>query len=245
MDYKYYIKNITRYLLLVVLSTTILFVYSDVSAQNTQHTVTGKVTSSSDGGGLPGLSIAVKGTSHGTITDLDGNYSINIPDGNATLVYSFIGFTTKEVAVNGQTVIDVVLEETSESLDEVVVTALGIKRAEKSLGFSVGKVAGEELTRVAQENVLNSMAGKVSGVTINSTGGAGSTVSMVIRGATSMTTDNQPLFVVDGVPMQNTVNNVGGFGSDNKVDYGNAIADLDPESIEDITILKVPSAAAL
>ena len=102
MDYKYYIKNITRYLLLVVLSTTILFVYSDVSAQTTQHTVTGKVTSSSDGGGLPGLSIAVKGTSHGTITDLDGNYSINIPDGNATLVFSFIGLQQKKLLLTGK-----------------------------------------------------------------------------------------------------------------------------------------------
>jgi TonB-linked SusC/RagA family outer membrane protein len=245
MDYKYYIKNITRYLLLVVLSTTILFVYSDISAQNIQHTVTGKVTSATDGSGLPGLTILVKGTAHGTVTNLDGNYTLDVDNSNVTLVFSFIGFTSKEVAVDGQSVIDVVMEESTESLNEVVVTALGIKRSEKSLGFSVGKVDGEELTRVAQENVLNSMAGKVSGVTINSTGGAGSTVSMVIRGATSMTTDNQPLFVVDGVPMENTVNNVGGFGSRNQVDYGNAIADLDPESIENITILKGPSAAAL
>ncbi|NOR74644.1 MAG: SusC/RagA family TonB-linked outer membrane protein [Draconibacterium sp.] len=244
MDYKYYIKNITRYLLLVVLSTTLLFAYSDVSAQQTT-TVTGKVTSSSNGEGLPGLSIAVKGTSQGTITDLDGNYSIDIPDGNASLMFSFIGFTTKEVTVSGKTVIDVVMEETSESLDEVVVTALGIKRSEKSLGFSVGKVSGEELTRVTQENVLNSMAGKVSGVTISSTGGAGSSVSMIIRGATSLSTDNQPLFVVDGVPISSTINNVRSVGDRNSVDYGNAISDLDPESIENVTILKGPSAAAL
>ena len=101
------------------------------------------------------------------------------------------------------------------------------------------------MTRVVHENVLNSMSGKVSGVTINNTGGTGSTVSMVIRGATSLSTDNQPLFVVDGVPIANTINNVGGFGDDNRVDYGNAISDLDPESIEDVTILKAPSAAAL
>src|SRR5210317_1120279 len=137
------------------------------------------------------------------------------------------------------------MEESTEALEEVVVTALGIKRSEKSLGFSVGRVDGEELTRVAQENVLNSMAGKVSGVTINSTGGTGSSVSMVIRGATSLSTDNQPLFVVDGVPITSTVNNVGGFGDDNRVDYGNAISDLDPESIENVAILKGPSAAAL
>ena len=110
----------------------------------------------------------------------------------------------------------------------MVVTALGIKREEKSLGYSVGKVDGAEITRVARENVLSALAGKVSGVSISNTGGAGSSVNMVIRGATSLSTDNQPLFVIDGVPMSSSINNVGGFGDDNRVDYGNAIADLDP-----------------
>lgn len=206
--------------------------------------VTGTVKSATDGMPLPGLTVLVKGTTVGTITDPDGNYNIQVP-ADGTLVFSFIGFATQEISVQGRSVIDVVMEASVEAIEEVVVTALGIRREEKSLGYSVGKVTGDELTRVAQENVLNSMAGKVSGVTINSTGGAGSTVSMVIRGATSMSTDNQPLFVVDGVPLANTVNNVGGFGSDNRVDYGNAIADLDPESIESISILKGPSAAAL
>lgn len=152
---------------------------------------------------------------------------------------------TQEIQVNGQSTINVTLITSSIGVDEVVITALGIKRDEKSLGYSVGKVSGDELTRVVQENVLNSMAGKVTGVQISQTGGAGSTVNMIIRGATSMSTDNQPLFVVDGVPMSSTVNNVGGFGSDNRVDYGNEISDLDPESIESVSILKGPSAAAL
>ncbi len=246
MKYKYYIKNITRHLLFFVLSATVLFAYFGAVSQTVNgQNVNGVVTSSSDGTALPGLSIIVKGTTIGTVTTFEGKYNIEVPNNDAVLVFSFIGFKSQEIAVEGKSVIDVVMEESIEALEEVVVTALGIKRAEKSLGFSVGKVTGEELTRVAQENVLNSMAGKVSGVTINSTGGTGSSVSMVIRGATSMTTDNQPLFVVDGVPMSNTVNNVGGFGSDNRVDYGNAIADLDPESIENVTILKGPSAAAL
>ncbi|MBW6535221.1 MAG: SusC/RagA family TonB-linked outer membrane protein [Mariniphaga sp.] len=206
--------------------------------------VTGIVTSSTDGTPLPGLSIVVQGTSQGTVTNSDGNYAINAPE-NGILIFSFVGFRTQEIPVQGRSVINVSMEESIEALEEVVVTALGIRREEKSLGFSVGRVSGEELTRVAQENVLNSMAGKVAGVTISSTGGAGSTVNMVIRGATSMSTDNQPLFVVDGVPMSNTVNNVGGFGRDNRVDYGNAIADLDPETIESVSILKGPSAAAL
>jgi len=244
MNYKYYFKNISLRLMLVVFALAMLFTTSNVFAQANEITVKGKVTDVS-GVGLPGLTVAVKGTGQGTITDNQGSYSITVENENAVLVFSFVGFATQEIEINGRSVIDVIMEESSEALEEVVVTALGIRREEKSLGFSVGKVDGEELTRVAQENILNSMAGKVSGVTINSTGGAGSTVSMVIRGATSMTTDNQPLFVVDGVPMANTVNNVGGFGSDNRVDYGNAIADLDPESIENVTILKGPSAAAL
>ncbi len=216
----------------------------DGTAEQGSIRVTGTVTSAADGTPLPGLSIVVQGTSIGTITNADGNYAINAPE-DGILVFSFVGFSTQEIEVQGRSVINVSMEESIEALEEVVVTALGIKREEKSLGFSVGRVSGDELTRVAQENVLNSMAGKVAGVTISSTGGAGSTVNMVIRGATSMSTDNQPLFVVDGVPMTNTVNNVGGFGSDNRVDYGNAIADLDPETIQDVSILKGPSAAAL
>lgn len=208
------------------------------------HRVTGLVTSASEGIGLPGVSIVVKGTTTGTVTDQDGRYSIIVsPDD--ILVFSFVGYESHESPVGGRNTIDVMLKESLEALDEVVVTALGIQRSEKSLGYSVANVAGDELTRVAQENFLSGMAGKVAGVTINSTGGPGSTVSIVIRGATSLSTDNQPLFVVDGVPMNNSFNNVGGFGRDNRVDYGNAIADLDPESIESVTVLKGPSAAAL
>jgi TonB-linked SusC/RagA family outer membrane protein len=206
--------------------------------------VTGTVTSAADNIPLPGVSIVVKGTSTGMVTNMDGKYSIEVA-GNATLVFSFIGFKNQEVNVQGRNTIDMVMEESIEALEEVVVTALGIRREEKSLGFSVGKVGGEELTRVAQENLLNSMSGKVSGVTVSSTGGAGSSVSMVIRGASSLSSDNQPLFVVDGVPMSNSINNVGGFGDDNRVDYGNAIADIDPESIESVSILKGANAAAL
>jgi len=241
-------KNIKGSVLTVVVAFAMIFgsvvnVFAKPGDQQ-KITVTGTVMSSSDNTALPGLTIVVKGTTQGTVTNADGTYSIETtPD--ATLVYSFVGFQPQEIAVQGKTVIDMTMEPTIESLDEVVVTALGIKREEKSLGYSVGTVAGEELTRVVQENVLNSMAGKVTGVQINQTGGAGSSVSMIIRGATSMSTDNQPLFVVDGVPMSSSVNNVGGFGRDNKVDYGNAISDLDPESIESVSILKGPSAAAL
>ncbi len=206
--------------------------------------VTGKVTSEEDGANLLGVTILIKDTQVGTTTDLNGEYSIEAPGGDAVLVFSYTGYQTKEVAVGAQTIIDVALVE-GVALNEVVVTALGLSREEKSLGFSIENVAGEELTRVTQENVINSLSGKVAGVTINSTGGTGSSVSMVIRGATSLSSDNQPLFVVDGVPIVNTLNNITEFGSRNRVDYGNAISDLNPDDIENISILKGPSAAAL
>ncbi|MDX1328650.1 MAG: carboxypeptidase-like regulatory domain-containing protein, partial [Arenibacter sp.] len=157
----------------------LVFCTTSLMAQSAQHTVTGNVTSSEDGMPLPGVSIVLKGTSQGVSSDFDGNYSINVPNGNGTLVYSYLGFETQEVAVNGKTSINIALAPGAQALDEVVVTALGIKREDKSLGYSVENVAGEELTRVAQENVLNSLSGKVAGVTLNSTGGTGSSVSMV------------------------------------------------------------------
>jgi TonB-linked SusC/RagA family outer membrane protein len=209
-----------------------------------QTKVSGTVKSDA-GEFLPGVSIIVKGTNTGVITNIDGNYTISVPNAQSVLVYSFVGMQPQEVPVNGRSTVDVTLVTTSIGVDEIVVTALGISREKKSLGYAVGEVAGESLQMVAQENVLNSLAGKVPGVAINSTGIAGSSVSMVIRGASSLTSDNQPLFVVDGVPMNNTLNNVVQMGGDNRPDYGNAISDINSENIESVSVLKGPSAAAL
>lgn len=207
--------------------------------------ITGKVTSAADGTALPGVNIIVKGTSVGTTSSVDGSYSINVDDNNAVLVFSFIGYVTQEVTVGNRSVIDVQLEESSEQLSEVVVTALGIQREKRSLGYSVGEVSGKDIVNVPQENVVNALAGRVAGVTINQTSGAGSSVSVIIRGATSLSNDNQPLFVIDGVPVANGFNNTRSMGDRNNVDYGNAISDLNPDDIESISVLKGPSAAAL
>lgn len=212
------------------------------SAQS--RTVTGTILSE-DGQGLPGVNVVIKGTTKGSISNVSGQYSIEVSNDNSVLVFSFVGYKSQEVNAGNRSVVNVSLEPETESLKEVVVTALGIKRDEKSLGYSVGKVSGKDLSRTTQENVLNSLAGKVPGVTISSTGGTGSSVSMVIRGATSLSSDNQPLFVIDGVPVSNSLNNISQIGSDNRVDYGNAIADLNAENIESVSILKGPSAAAL
>lgn len=219
---------------------------SDLINDSQQVTVGGTVTDAGTGQPMAGVNIQVMGTSVGAITDVNGRYVIpSAIDQNAVLVFSFIGYVKQEVQVAGKTVIDVGLVAEIKGLEEVVVTALGISREKKSLGYSVAEVKGEALQKVVQENVLNSLAGRVAGVNISSTGSAGSSVSMVVRGASSLTSDNQPLFVVDGIPMNNTLNNVQQMGRDNRADYGNSISDLNPENFESVSILKGPSAAAL
>ncbi len=157
------------------------------------RTITGKV-SGQDGASIPGVNVVLKGTQRGTSTNSAGQYSIDVTGDNPVLVFSFVGYILQEVQVNNRSVVDVSLIANTENLNEVTVTALGIKREDKSLGYSVGKVDGKEFNRVSQENVLNAMAGKVAGVAISSTGATGSSVSMVIRGAKSLSNDNQPLF---------------------------------------------------
>ncbi|MDB5120034.1 MAG: TonB-dependent receptor plug [Sphingobacteriales bacterium] len=182
-----------------------------------------------DAGGesLPAVSIKVKGTTTGTISDNDGRYSINVPD-NATLVFTYIGFITKEVIVNNQSLINVILESETSKLNEVVVTALGIKRAVKSLTYSTQGVKTENLSEARELNVVNSLQGKVSGLAINqSANGVGSESRVVLRGNRSISGDSQPLYVVDGVPIN------GG------------ITDISPDNIASINVLKGANAAAL
>lgn len=215
-------------------------------ALTADRTITGKITSGKDNSVMPGVNIILKGTQIGTTSDASGNYSLSIDEArNPVLVFSFIGFENQEITVGNQSIINIALKEGAETLQEVVVTALDIKRDARSLGYSVGQVDGKEISRVAQENILNSLSGKVPGVSISATGGTGSSVSMIIRGATSLSGDNQPLFVVDGVPIANTLNNISQVGSDNRVDYGNAISSINPDDVESVSILKGPSAAAL
>jgi TonB-linked SusC/RagA family outer membrane protein len=209
------------------------------------RTVSGKITASADGSGIPGVNVQLKGSTKGTSSNAAGSYSIEVSGPNAALSFTFVGFEPQEVKVGTRNLIDVSMASSSQELNEVVVTALGIKREEKSLGYSVGKVDGKNLNRVITENVLNGLSGKLAGVSINATGTTGSSVSMIIRGAKSLSNDNQPLFVIDGVPVINTLNNVGQVGNDNRVDYGNAISDINPDNIESISVLKGPSAAAL
>jgi TonB-linked SusC/RagA family outer membrane protein len=221
------------------------------SAPAVAQTVTGRVTNSADGTGLPGVSVLVKGTTTGTTTDTDGKYTISSQDANAVLVYSFIGYASQEVSLNGRTNVEVSLSEDVTQLGEVVVTALGIERETKSLTYSVQQVSGEQLTVARDPNVINALNGKVAGLTINRANGPGGSTRVVLRGNKS-TVSNQALYVVDGVPMVNPAlpppsdiwGGSNGSGTSAR-DAGDAISNINPDDIESISVLKGASAAAL
>ncbi|MDB5287479.1 MAG: SusC/RagA family TonB-linked outer membrane protein [Mucilaginibacter sp.] len=203
--------------------------------------VKGKVV---DDKGLPapGVTVKVKGTTIGTVTDPDGNYSINAPD-NSTLVFSYIGFETQEVAVAGKSTINITLVTSSRGLNEVVVTALGIKKEQKKLGYSVSTVNGEALNKAKESNVALSLQGRVAGLSVGaSNGGPGSSARVLLRGLTSFSAGT-PLFVINGVPMDNTQR--GASGEWGGADYGDGISNINPDDIESMTVLKGQSASAL
>ena len=171
-----------------------------------EQTISGTVTDMETDGGMPGVNILVKGTSSGTVTDMNGAYTITVPDAANTLVFSSIGYLTEEVAIDGKSVIDVILSPDIQSLSEVVVTALGIERKRESLAYSVSEVKGEEFTEAREPNVANALTGKIAGV--NATGlatGPGGSSRVIIRGNGSLVGDNQPLYVVNGMPIDNTI----------------------------------------
>ena len=209
-----------------------------------QTTVTGTITDAESGIPLAGANVLVKGTSNGVSSDFDGNYSINVTDSNATLQFSYLGYITQEIAVNGQLTLNVSLIEDASQLDEVVVTALGIRKETKALGYSLTEVKGEEISTIKQTNAINSLQGKVAGVNItqNATGAAGSS-RVIIRGASSLNGNNQPLYVIDGIPISNVNNGSAGLwgGSDG----GDGISSLNSDDVESISVLKGGAASAL
>ena len=169
-----------------------------------QRTITGNVTSADDGNGIPGVTVLVKGTSQGVLTDLDGKYSINVPKDATALQFSFIGMTTQEIALTAANVLDVVMQSEAQNLEGVVVTALGITRDKKSLGYSTQELSGEEINNAKRTNFVDNLSGKLAGVQVKSNGNMGGSTNVVIRGSSSMTGNNQALFVIDGVPVNNS-----------------------------------------
>lgn len=207
--------------------------------------VTGTVTDST-GETLIGLTVKVSGTTVAVATDLDGNYSIKVPAGSNELEFSYIGYETVKRAINGQDKIDVVMQDNSKVLDEVVVTAMGIQRLSKTLSYTAETVGGKELTRVKDANLINSLQGKSAGLAITpNANGAGGSSKILLRGNKSIQGGNNPLIVIDGVPMANNTNDGASVVYGGGVDQGDALSTMNPDDIESISILKGASAAAL
>jgi TonB-linked SusC/RagA family outer membrane protein len=211
-----------------------------------QTSVSGKITSGTDGAPIPGVNILVKGTSSGTISDSEGNYRLDVPAPDGVLVFSFVGFVTQEIPIAGKTSLDVVLPADATELSEVVVTALGIEREKRDLGYAVQEINGDDITKARETNIGNALAGKVAGVTVvGNPSGVGASSRITIRGERSLNINgNQPLFIVDGVPITNEV--IGSSGRNNQeADYGNGAGFVNPDDVESMTVLKGPSATAL
>jgi TonB-linked SusC/RagA family outer membrane protein len=206
--------------------------------------VSGRITSREDGGPLPGVNILVKGTTTGTVTDSDGQYRLNVPAGDVTLVISFIGLQSQEVVVGDRTNIDVQMASDVQQLSEVVVTAVGIEREKKALGYAVTDLAANRIQQKAEPDPVRALQGKIPGVNIIGSGGAvGAGTNITIRGSKSLLGNNQPLFVVDGIPFDNTTYATGSFTASTTAT--NRSFDIDPNNIESMTVLKGAAAAAL
>ena len=226
------------------LITTITLLIAVVGFALAQRAVMGVVTGD-DGDALAGASVAVKGAAIGTRTDLNGKYTISVPTGSNVLVFSYTGYTTQEITLGTSNAVDVVLAA-GVQLSEAVVTALGITRDERSLGYAAQVVQSEKIARSGETNIVEALAGKAAGVqVIGSTGMAGASSYLLIRGANSINRDNQPLIVVDGVPIDNSQNRTGDGGSVASVAYSNRAIDINPSEIESVNVLKGASATAL
>ncbi|OOG77268.1 SusC/RagA family TonB-linked outer membrane protein [Algoriphagus sp. A40] len=213
------------------------------SAQSQERVLRGKVTASTDGLPMPGVTILDKSNQTGTTTNVDGEYSISVTD-QSVLVFSFIGFTSKEFTVGNQSELNVVLDEDANELSEVVVTAFGLERDKKALGYSVTQLDGDRFTEARAINAGNALSGKVAGVNVTppATGAAGST-RVVIRGGSSLTGNDQPLYVVNGIPIES--GNLGNAGMWGGNDSGDGLASISPDDIESMSVLKGNAAAAL
>jgi len=226
--------------LIGLIACVMLLGLSSVFAQSKE--VTGTVVDKTDGSPLPGVSVAVKGTTQGTATDINGKYFIKVSPQDI-LVFSFVGMENQEITVGSKTVINVKLGSSRVAVEEVVVTAVGISRKEKSLGYSVASVGGDEISKARETSVVSALAGKVSGVRISQqSGSVGGSSKIIIRGANSLGGNNQPLFVVDGMPIDN---GYVGNGIAGAVDYGNRAGDINPDDVETMSVLKGAAATAL
>ncbi len=226
---------------MVSLVVSIILYGLSISDGYAQGRISGTVEDES-GMFLPGVTVVIAGTTTGTVTDIDGKFEITLSQTAERLSFSYIGYITQQVEIGSQSVIRVIMKEDSKSLDEVVVTAFGVQRERKELGYTVQALKSEDLITTQDNNIVNALSGKIAGVQVTQSGSRiGASSRIIIRGNASFA-GNQPLFVVDGVPIDNSTTNLDGSGG---LDYGNAAADIDPENIESLTVLKGANAAAL
>jgi len=231
---------------------TFLLGSTAMAVQAQERVVSGKVTSLDDNAGLPGVSVLLKGTTTGTISDVDGNYKISVPD-DAVLVFSFVGFQSQEVNIGSRSVIDVQLQSDIKQLSEVVVTAAGIEANKRELGYSIQNVDAEEIVKSGENNFVSALSGKVAGVQVTSSGGSpGAAAQIRIRGNKSVQGSNGPLFVIDGVPIDNSTFNTADSPEDDVANLGsggvtnsNRAIDINPEDVQSLTVLKGPAATVL
>lgn len=228
------------------MKVTMLFFVLVAQLTFAQERVVSGIVSDNTGMPLPGVGVLVKGTKTGTQTDFDGRYSIKA-EGNAVIIFSYIGMQSQEVVATDKN-LNVKMSSGSMQLQEIVVTALGIKREKKSLGYATQEVSGEELTKVNTGNVSNNISGKIAGVEIRRNNNIGGSTNVVIRGTTSLTQSNQALWVVDGIILNNDNTNTNdqiSGGNKGGYDYGNAASDINPDDIENMNVLKGAAATAL
>ncbi|HEX8330170.1 MAG TPA: SusC/RagA family TonB-linked outer membrane protein [Hymenobacter sp.] len=227
----------------LLMSVMLMFTFiTGVLAQT--RAISGRVTDQQTGDGLPGVTVLVKGTTNGTSTNSDGGFTLNVPEAGGTLVFSSIGMTTQERPIGAESQFTVALAQDVKQLSEVVVTALGIERDTRSLGYATQQIKADQISQRSEPNVLSSLQGKVAGVNIvTSSGLPGASSNINIRGITSLQGGNQPLFVVDGIPISNDLDRTNNSLFD--AQQSNRALDIDPENIESINILKGPAAAAL
>ena len=227
----------------LLLCFSFVFVLSSVWAQ--ERTVSGKVTAADDGSALPGVNVVVKGTSNGAVTDIDGNFRLNVGSGG-TLVFSFIGYISQEVEIGERTIVDVSLSADVTQLAEVIVTGQGIQRDRKAIGYALSQVGSELIAARPVNDVGRILQGKIPGVSINPNGGTSGTGSSInIRGYSTLTGSSQPLWVVDGVPFNSATNSGSGFSTGGAAVATSRFLDIDPNNIENITVLKGLAATVL
>lgn len=224
-----------------------LFVFTGFSSLMAQTvTIKGTVTAADDGLPIPSVAVTVKGTTIGTLTDVNGAYMVQAPASAKELVFNFVGMKAVTEPINGRTTIDIVMVTDMLGLDEVVVTALGITREKKALGYAVQEVSGDKVSATKEANFVNALSGKIAGVQIKQANTLGGSANILIRGYKSLMSNNQALFVIDGVPIDNSITNTGAqVGGGGGYDYGNAAMDINPDDIESMSVLKGAAATAL